>query len=83
MDEKTVFIKHPVKLRDGQTCYKIVFHAVLRQLSQSSYLSRISRIIFVEKNCHVEKFQLTIYDNCGEIENFFTCGEILGNFEKY
>ena len=28
------------------------------------------------KNCHVEKLQLSIYDNCGEIENFSTCGEI-------
>ena len=28
------------------------------------------------KNCHVEKFQLSMYDNCGEIENFSTCGEI-------
>ena len=43
---------------------------------QTWYLSRISRIIFVEKNCHVEKFQLSMYDNCGEIENFSTCGEI-------
>ena len=30
------------------------------------------------KNCHVEKFQLSMYDNCGEIENFSTCGEISG-----
>ena len=29
-----------------------------------------------KKNCHVEKFQLSRYDNCGEIENFSTCGEI-------
>ena len=28
------------------------------------------------KNCHVEKFQLSMYDNCGKIENFSTCGEI-------
>ena len=28
------------------------------------------------KNCHVEKFQLSLYDNCGEIENFSACGEI-------
>ena len=28
------------------------------------------------KNCYVEKFQLSMYDNCGEIEDFFTCGEI-------
>ena len=28
------------------------------------------------KNCHVEKLQLSMYDNCGEIKNFFTCGEI-------
>ena len=28
------------------------------------------------KNCHVEKFQLSMYDNCGEIENFSTYGEI-------
>ena len=28
------------------------------------------------KNCCVEKFQLSMYDNCGEIENFSTCGEI-------
>ena len=25
------------------------------------------------KICHVEKFQLFMYDNCGEIENFSTC----------
>ena len=29
-----------------------------------------------EKNCRVEKFQLSMYDNCGKIENFSTCGEI-------
>ena len=28
------------------------------------------------KNCNVEKFQLSLYDNCGEIENLSTCGEI-------
>ena len=28
------------------------------------------------KNCHVEKFQLSLYYNCGEIGNFSTCGEI-------
>ena len=28
------------------------------------------------KNCHVEKFQLSMYDNCGKIENFSTYGEI-------
>ena len=28
------------------------------------------------KNCHVEKFQLSMYDICGEIENISTCGEI-------
>ena len=28
------------------------------------------------KICHVEKFQLSMYINCGEIENFSTCGEI-------
>ena len=32
------------------------------------------------KDCHVEKFQLSMYDNCGKTENFSTCGEILGNF---
>ena len=32
------------------------------------------------KNCHVEKFQLSMYDNCGEIENFSTCGEISVQF---
>ena len=35
------------------------------------------------KNCHVEKFQLSMYDNCGEIENFFICSEILESFEKF
>ena len=30
----------------------------------------------------MEKFHLSMYDNCGEIENLCTCGEILGNFEK-
>ena len=29
---------------------------------------------------HVEKFQLSTYDNCGEIENFSTCGEISVQF---
>ena len=29
------------------------------------------------KNFHAEKFQLSMYDNCGEIENFSTSGEIL------
>ena len=43
---------------------------------QSWYLSRISELYSWRKNCHVEKFQLTMYDNCGEIENFSTSGEI-------
>ena len=28
------------------------------------------------KNSHVEEFQLSMYDNCREIEYFSTCGEI-------
>ena len=32
---------------------------------------------------HVEKFQLTMYDNCGEIENFSTYGEVSENVEKF
>ena len=28
------------------------------------------------KNCHAEKFQLSMYDTCGKIENFSTCREI-------
>ena len=43
---------------------------------QTSYLSPISLILLVEKNCHVEKFQLSMYDNCGKTEYFSTCGEI-------
>ena len=39
-------------------------------------LALISLILLVEKNCHGEKFQLSMYDNCGEIENFSTCEEI-------
>ena len=39
-------------------------------------MSRISQIIIVEKNCHVEVFQLSMYDKCGEIEKFSVCGEI-------
>ena len=31
-----------------------------------------------KRSCHVEKFQLSMYYNCGEIENFSTCGEISG-----
>ena len=34
----------------------------MENLRQSSYLSQISQIIFVEKICHVEKFQLSILD---------------------
>ena len=48
--------------------------------------SWISRIKFVEKNCRVEKVQFSIYANCGEIENFSTCGkfwEIMRNFGKF
>ena len=29
------------------------------------------------KICHVEKFQISIHDRCGEIWNFTTCGVIL------
>ena len=50
---------------------------------QSSYLSRISQIIFVEKNCHVEKFGLSIKNlnnlwSFIKIDAFFVpnlCGE--------
>ena len=33
-----------------------------------------------KRSCHVEKFQLSMYDNCREIENVSTDGDILGNF---
>ena len=36
------------------------------------FVTNITNYICGEKNCHVEKFQLSMYDNCGEIENFST-----------
>ena len=51
-------------------------------VSQLNYASRpdichkYHELYSWRKNCHVEKFQLSMYDNCGEIENFSTCGEI-------
>ena len=47
---------------------------------QTSYLSPISHIIYVEKNCHVENFQLSVYDDCSEIKILSTCGEISDAF---
>ena len=32
--------------------------------------------LFVEKNCHVEKFKVSLHDKCGVISNFATCGVI-------
>ena len=52
-------------------------------VSQLNYASRpdichkYHELYSWRKNCPVEKFQLSMYDNCGEIENFSTCGEIL------
>ena len=39
------------------------------------FVTNITNIIS-GKNCHLEKFQLPMYDNFGEIENFSTGGEI-------
>ena len=50
------------------------------------FVTNITNYIRGEKICQLEKFQLSIYDNYGEIENFSTCGEVwknLGNFEKF
>ena len=40
------------------------------------FTTNIINIIIERKNCQVEKFQLSMCDNCGEIDNFSTCGEI-------
>ena len=40
------------------------------------FVTNTTNYIRAEKNCNVEKFQLSMYENCGEIENFSTCGEI-------
>ena len=47
------------------------------------FVTNITNYICGEKNCHVEKFQLSMYDNCGEIEispHVEKFREILGNF---
>ena len=40
------------------------------------FVTNITNYIRGEKICHVEKFQLSMCDNCGEIDNFSACGEI-------
>jgi len=65
----TVFTMKVLKIRGYQP-------SIVQQSSYTSYLSLISLILLLEKNCHVEKLQLSMYDNCGEIENFSTFGEI-------
>ena len=57
------------------------FRALFSRSKWSNSCFRGGQKACQEKNCHVEKFQLSMYDNCGVIENFSTCGEILGNFE--
>ena len=41
-------------------------------------LSRAPWAVPVEKNCHVEKFQMSIHDRCGEIWNLLHYQKIMG-----
>ena len=62
---------------------EIYFHAIYGWLIISSLLlirpdicHEYHELYSWRTNCHVEKFQLSMYDNCGEIQSFSTCGEI-------
>ena len=63
----------------------------MENLRQSSYLSQISQIIFVEKNCHVEIFWKTLglfgkfWENLGGFATIYalSCGEKLSPKSTY
>ena len=42
-------------------------HRGMQGYRHTSYLSHISHMRYVEKNGHVEKFQISMHDRCGEI----------------
>ena len=45
--------RHPVSLRSGQICFSMVFHAILRQLSNYRFCAISSRELFVCSIFHV------------------------------
>ena len=47
------------------------------------FVTNILNYIRVEKICHVEKFHLSIYENCGEIDNSSTCGDISAQLMEF
>ena len=58
----------PETLATGTLAFGTQASETLATGTQSSYLSRIYHQLYSRgKNCHVEKFQLSMYDNCGEI----------------
>ena len=58
---------------------QILINKTLHCKAELIFVTNITNYIRGEKICHVEIFQLsmTMYANCGEIENSFTCGEKL------
>ena len=58
---------------------QIFINKTLHCKAELIFVTNITNYIRGEKICHVEIFQLsmTMYANCGEIENSFTCGEKL------
>ena len=75
LDDAGIFMGPSVAIKDAFSRVNF-FSEKKEKPGQTSYLSLISLRLLVEKNCHVENFQLSMYDNCGEIEHFSTRGEI-------
>ena len=46
----------------------LVFVPMLRRYFRPDICHEYHELYLWKKNCHVEKFQLSIYDNCGKIE---------------
>ena len=58
-----------------------IFH-ITKKLDHTWYLSPIPPIYLWRKNCHVEKFQISMHDKCGDFWNFSTC-RVISNLSTW
>ena len=72
---RLVRVVHVVRWLGGHVV-RVVRVATLDDMLRSDICHEYHKLYSWRKICHVEKFQLSMYINCGEIENFSTCGEI-------
>ena len=58
-----------------RACWKL--HCIIPHICHQSH-----QYICGEKNCHVEKFQISMHDKCGDFWNFSTC-RVISNLSTW